>query len=118
MHCDGWTGCDKVENIKRVNCWVHARRKFYYALKIQSDFIYAENEKVCLVSGICSSWDEKLCGRPLPAFIEAVLIPFKNVIISDRLVTVSNLFFGKNMTAEFKDIYMSAKKNGNICTFF
>lgn len=37
LHCDGWTGYDKVENIKRVGCWVHARRKFYDALKIQSD---------------------------------------------------------------------------------
>ncbi len=85
-------------------------------LKKGTIFICAENEKVYLVSGICSSWDEMLCGRPLPAVIGAVLIPFKNVIISDGLVTTSNLAFGKNMSAEFKDIYMSAKKSGNICT--
>lgn len=87
-------------------------------LKKGTVFICAENENVYLVSGICSSWNEMLCGRPLPAVIDAVLIPFKNVIISDGLVTASHLFFGKNMTAEFKDIYMSAKKSGNICTSF
>ena len=37
LHCDGWTGYDKVENIKRVGCWAHVRRKFYDALKIQAD---------------------------------------------------------------------------------
>lgn len=37
LHCDGWSGYDKVENIKRVGCWVHTRRKFYDALKIQAD---------------------------------------------------------------------------------
>lgn len=37
LHCDGWGGYDKVENIKRVGCWVHVRRKFYDALKIQAD---------------------------------------------------------------------------------
>lgn len=37
LHCDGWGGYDKVENIKRVGCWAHVRRKFYDALKIQPD---------------------------------------------------------------------------------
>lgn len=37
LHCDGWGGYDKVENVKRVGCWVHVRRKFYDALKIQAD---------------------------------------------------------------------------------
>lgn len=36
LHCYGWSGYNKVENIKRVDCWVHVRRKFYDALKIQA----------------------------------------------------------------------------------
>lgn len=57
-----------------------------------------------------------LCGRPLPVIMEAVLMPFGNVIISDGLVSVSNVFFGKNLRSEFKDIYLSAKKTRNIHT--
>lgn len=83
-------------------------------LKKGSVFICVENEEVYLVSGIISSWDEMLCGRPLPTVLKAVLIPFKNVIISDGLVSASNLFFGRNMTSEFKDIYLNAKKNGTV----
>lgn len=83
-------------------------------LKKGSVFIRAEDEEVYLVSGIISSWDEVICGRPLPVVLKAVLIPFKNVIISDGLVVTHNLFFGKNMRSEFKDIYLSAKKNQSI----
>lgn len=35
LHCDGYAGYSKVENIKRVGCWAHARRKFIEALEIQ-----------------------------------------------------------------------------------
>lgn len=83
-------------------------------LKKGTVFIQAENNEVYLVSGIISSWEEMLCGRPLPVIMEAVLMPFGNVIISDGLVSVSNVFFGKNLRSEFKDIYLSAKKTGNI----
>lgn len=83
-------------------------------LKKGSVFINTENEEVYLVSGIISSWDEMLCGRPLPAALNTVLIPFKDVIITDGLVVASGVYFGKNMTLEFKDIYLNAKKNAAI----
>lgn len=31
LHCDGWTGYDKVENSKRCGCWAHLRRYFLNA---------------------------------------------------------------------------------------
>ena len=37
IHCDGWSGYDKVPNSKRCGCWVHLRRYFINALEIQSD---------------------------------------------------------------------------------
>lgn len=37
IHCDGWSGYDKVENSKRCGCWVHLRRYFMNALEIQQD---------------------------------------------------------------------------------
>ena len=37
IHCDGWTGYDKVENAKRVGCLAHARRYFLEALEVQDD---------------------------------------------------------------------------------
>lgn len=37
LHCDGWSGYDKVEHIKRVGCLVHLRRYFANALEVQED---------------------------------------------------------------------------------
>lgn len=37
LHCDGWSGYDKVEHIKRVGCLVHLRRYFLNALEVQED---------------------------------------------------------------------------------
>lgn len=37
IHCDGWSGYDKVFNSMRCGCWVHLRRYFINALEIQSD---------------------------------------------------------------------------------
>lgn len=37
IHCDGWTGYDKVEHGKRVGCWAHVRRKFKEAIDVQED---------------------------------------------------------------------------------
>ena len=37
IHCDGWSGYDKVEDAKRVGCWAHARRYFKEAMDVQAD---------------------------------------------------------------------------------
>ena len=42
------------------------------------------------------------------------LLPFKNAIISDGLVSVIPIIFGPNSKADFKEIYMDAKRNGEI----
>ena len=37
LHCDGYSGYNKLENTKRVGCWAHVRRKFLESLEAQSD---------------------------------------------------------------------------------
>ena len=37
LHCDGYSGYNKIENTKRVGCWAHVRRKFLEALESQAD---------------------------------------------------------------------------------
>lgn len=83
-------------------------------LKSGSVFISAHTQEVYLVSGIISSWEEIFYYRSAPIMLNAVLIPFKNVIISDGLVLPYNINFGRGYSGEFKDIYMSAKKSGSI----
>lgn len=46
--------------------------------------------------------------------LEATFMPFRDVIISDGLVMPYNVFVGGGMKQLFKDVYMTAKKNGQI----
>lgn len=83
-------------------------------LKSGSVFISLHTENVYLVKGLFSSWEDMLFDCRPPIALEAALIPFKNVIISDGIVTPYNVIFGKNYASSFKEIYMSAKKSGTI----
>lgn len=83
-------------------------------LKKGSMLISMEDEKVYQVVGIISSLEEMFLYAPMPLMIEATLMPFKDVIITDGLIVPYNLIIGGNMARTFKDVYMSAKKNGEI----
>ncbi len=83
-------------------------------LKKGTIFISMEDEKVYQVSGIKSSWEEMFYGAPMPLLVEATFIPFRDVIISDGLVVPYRVIISGNMKREYKDVYMAAKKNGQI----
>ena len=83
-------------------------------LKKGSIFISTKGESVYLVNGIIDSWEDMLFGVPTPIIVDAVLLHFKDCIITDGLVSVIPVRFGGNYTRSFKDIYMTAKCNGSI----
>ncbi|MBM6855476.1 hypothetical protein H6B11_15190 [Mediterraneibacter glycyrrhizinilyticus] len=83
-------------------------------LKKGTIFISMEDEQVYQVSGIISSWEEMFYGAPMPLIVEATFIPFRDVIISDGLVMPYNIMIGGEMKRMFKDVYMAAKKSGQI----
>lgn len=83
-------------------------------LKKGSIFISMENEEVYQVSGIISSWEEMFYGAPMPLMVEATLLPFRDVIISDGLVMTYNIMIGSGMKQILKNTYMTAKKDGRI----
>ena len=81
-------------------------------LKKGSVFISAEDGAVYMVKGLCSTWEEMLGEAPV--LLDAVLIPFRDSIISDGLVVPYHIYFGKGARADFKDAYMTAKKSQTI----
>ena len=85
-------------------------------LKKGSVFISVDDNSVYLVHGIISSWEVMLQGAPLPVVLQATLLPFKNVIISDGLVSVKPVRFGRSIASDFKDVYMNAKRGGTLIT--
>ena len=79
-----------------------------------SIFISDDNNSVYLVNGIIDSWEEMFSGIPTPMIVKATLLPFRDVIISDGLVSAFPIRFGRNMVAEFKNSYMIARMNKTI----
>ena len=81
-------------------------------LKKGSVFISVEDETVYMVKGLFSTWAEMLGESPV--LLDAVLIPFRDSIISDGLVVPYRIYFGKGVREGFKEEYMNAKRNHTI----
>ena len=65
-----------------------------------------------MVKGLFSTWTEMLGESPV--LLDAVLIPFRDSIISDGLVVPYRICFGKGAREDFKEAYMNAKRNHTI----
>ena len=83
-------------------------------LKKGSVFISTDNRRVYLVNGLFSSWEEMIQYRKPPVLLTVTLLPWKDVIISDGLVSITSMHFGNNYSSDFKEIYLHAKRSGNI----
>ncbi len=100
-----------------VNSWKKSiRGKFIVDrhLRKGSVLISIDNNEAYIVKGIYSSWREILESYPMPQIVEATLIPFKDVIIHDGIVVPYGICLGKNMSVQSKQIYMTAKADGNL----
>ena len=105
------------EHCEIVTGWKKCRPGKYILerhLKKGSVFISADTVEVYMVLGLYSTWAEILCERPMPVLLDAVLLPFRDRIITDGLVVSRNITFGRGAAADFMDAYMDAKKNGKI----
>lgn len=81
-------------------------------LKKGSVFISAEDGAVYMVKGLFSTWTEMLGEAPV--LLDAVLLPFRDNVISDGLVVPYHIRFGKGYTESFREEYMNAKRNQEI----
>ena len=81
-------------------------------LKKGSAFISVEDGTVYMVKGLVSTWEEMLGDSPV--LLDAVLIPFRDSIISDGLAVPYRIRFGKGAVEDFKEVYMNAKRNHTI----
>lgn len=85
-------------------------------LKNGGIFISLDDESVYQVRGIKSSFEEMYYYHSLPVMIDATLLPFKGVIITDGLLGTMNVFLGSGVKKQLKDIYTSAKRRKQIVT--
>lgn len=75
---------------------------------------FGYNQKVYLVNGLFSTWEEMIQYRKPPVLLTVTLLLWKDVIISDGMVSITNINFSKTYFSDFKEIYLNAKRNENI----
>lgn len=57
---------------------------------------------------------EHIMGRPLPVMTQTVLLPFRDVIVYDGLLSSMNVYFGPGIRRSFNETYQKAKSRGII----
>jgi hypothetical protein len=82
-------------------------------LKKYAIFISSDN-KVYGVLALYDSFQDMFYPEQLPLLVKAVLLPFQGQIIYDGLLQSYNIFFGRGISSELKEVYMAAKQQGRI----
>ncbi len=90
--------------------------KFYVFRYLKDHSIFIGESKVYQVLGLHEPFDVVFHGRPLPIYIETILLPFKGKIIYDGLCQTYNILFGRGIRSRLNEEYMAAKQNGLIIT--
>ena len=61
-------------------------------------------------------FDEFFDPRVLPLYVRTILLPFKGRIIYDGFLEYYSVLFGRNISGELKEVYLTAKQNRRIIT--
>ncbi len=87
-------------------------------LKKHAIFISSKNDQAYAVLALYNSFDEIIDSRSLPTLVKTVLLPFKDKIIYDGLFESYKFIFGRGISSDLKEIYMTAKQNKRIIDSF
>jgi len=105
-----------AEKLEIIEGWKHFVADTFCVeriLKRYAVFIGSE-DRVFGVLGLYDELENLMPKHVLPLIVKAVLLPFKDKIVYDGLFASYNVWIGGNMSANFKDTYMSAKQNQAI----
>jgi hypothetical protein len=101
-----------------VASWQHRVSGNFYIvryLKRYAVFLSAtEPQHLYGVLGLTETFDEIFVERPLPIYVKAVLLPFKDKITYDGLMNTYNVFFGGGIRSNLKHTYNRLKKREGI----
>ncbi len=78
-------------------------------LKRGTIFIAEKDSAVYQVSGVTNSYEEMFEGKRLPLRVKTVLLPFRDMIITDGILFPDKKTYTKAEAEELKKVYMTAK---------
>jgi hypothetical protein len=101
------------EDLALVKSWRHrVVGKFFILRQLKKHAIFMTDDKVYAVLALESFFEELV--PQIPAYVEAILLPFEGQIIYDTLLAPYPIVFGRGIQANMKEEYMAAKKRGKI----
>ena len=83
-------------------------------LKKGSILISGNDDSVYLVHGLKSSFEEMFPYTKPPLILDATLLPFRDVIITDGLLALLSISIGGTLAKSLREQYMTAKRRGAI----
>ncbi len=83
-------------------------------LKKYSIFIQVKNFKLYGVYSLTDELNDKFPSKCLPIIVETVILPFKDKIIYDGLISLSRVTIGRNLFQDINEEYKKKKENEGI----
>ena len=107
------------EELKMIEKWKsRVNDKFFIERYLKKYAVFISSaSKVYGVVGITEDIDEIISPQEIPAYIETVLLPFRDKIIYDGLFSRYSMSFGKGIKEMLKETYNKAKGNQIILKF-
>jgi len=104
------------EKLEIVAKWQHfVAGEFFIERLLKKYAIFIGPEEIVYgVLALYDTFEDVFYPAQLPVRVKAVLLPFKGEIIYDGLLQTYNVFFGRGISTELKEVYMAAKQNGRI----
>lgn len=90
--------------------------KFTVYRYLKDGAIFIGDSQVYAVMGLHDRFENVFSGRPLPIWIEAVLLPYQGKVIYDGVVRTYNVYLGAGIRGGLKEEYLTAKQNERIIT--
>ncbi|MCP4361613.1 MAG: hypothetical protein GY796_26685 [Chloroflexi bacterium] len=108
-----------AEYLTIVNGWQNfVQGKCFIERLLKKYTVFIMDEKVYGVLGLYDPLEEMFPRQVLPLYVEAILLPFKGVIVYDGLLSSYRISFGGGMKRNLKNTYMKAKRKGEIIVSF
>lgn len=107
------------DELEIIHSWHHLiSGKFYIFRHLKKYTVFLSSEPKTIAYGVLALTDpiEDLVGPHLPVMVETTLLPFKDKIIYDGLLSGFNISFGGGIRRSLNEKYEAAKKRLGIVT--
>ena len=106
------------EELGIISSWQHwVRGRFYVVRFLRAYAVFLSSEDEPHLYGVLSLYDrleDQLGRQPLPAMVDALLLPFRGQIIYDGLLNTYALYFGPGIRGSLNDSYNALKEREGI----